>query len=479
MGTTANAADRPATTPLHLTFSGILPTNTAFTFSAPTLGGPLSFSAASPPTWAFRPTPKRRRISSDPYPRKKRRLRLRLCTSRLSLPFSSPPTYLVDRGSCRVAVLAKMAAAAAEKEWEAQRNWAATGKGAGIWAAGKGNAGGIGSIPATCRLGVGAVAKRHRQGGLGRFACLNRRRQKRCGELSSLATHPGLLLECRDVMDLSSAHEDEHVASPNFTADSSTISDISDSATTATTLTRISLSASEGYPFSTVSRTLNPDPTVSPNLAFSTSTLSPSPTYPNFLPPNPLSTASPLGLSNYDAFDLDDDLDTPFLPDPDTNMSGTDLWPARRTRPSSNLSSPDLAAMSPRSASALAASSPDIVGQRPRPGSPERGVPLSQTQPLSLGDAGLATTPPSSPFKSTSPQLPAVALAGAPCPGPPNPNLSSAPTPRSSGVGVNPNLRFLAELGLLDGWEELEMGAGMDPDRGEGEVMRMGWGGVV
>jgi hypothetical protein len=39
--------------------------------------------------------------------RKKRRLRLILITSRLSRPFSSPPTHIVDRGPSKIAVWAK------------------------------------------------------------------------------------------------------------------------------------------------------------------------------------------------------------------------------------------------------------------------------------------------------------------------------------------------------------------------------------
>ncbi|KAI9748812.1 MAG: hypothetical protein M1815_002970 [Lichina confinis] len=39
--------------------------------------------------------------------RKRRRLRLVLITSRLSRPFSAPPTYIVDRGSSKIAIWAK------------------------------------------------------------------------------------------------------------------------------------------------------------------------------------------------------------------------------------------------------------------------------------------------------------------------------------------------------------------------------------
>lgn len=42
--------------------------------------------------------------------KKKRRLRLFLVTSRLSRPFSAPPSHIVDRGSCKIAVWAKQKA---------------------------------------------------------------------------------------------------------------------------------------------------------------------------------------------------------------------------------------------------------------------------------------------------------------------------------------------------------------------------------
>lgn len=42
--------------------------------------------------------------------KKKRRLRLLLITSRLSRPFSSPPTHIVDRGTSKIAVWAKQKA---------------------------------------------------------------------------------------------------------------------------------------------------------------------------------------------------------------------------------------------------------------------------------------------------------------------------------------------------------------------------------
>ncbi|KAI9799860.1 MAG: hypothetical protein M1833_003782 [Piccolia ochrophora] len=42
--------------------------------------------------------------------KKKRRLRLLLITSRLSLPFSAPPTHIVDRGASKIAVWARQKA---------------------------------------------------------------------------------------------------------------------------------------------------------------------------------------------------------------------------------------------------------------------------------------------------------------------------------------------------------------------------------
>jgi hypothetical protein len=84
-----------------------------FTFSAPSpLSAPLTFppaSCASPP---HRGNLKRQRSVHDiddstTVSRKKRRLRLLLITSRLSRPFSTPASHIVDRGSCKVAVWAR------------------------------------------------------------------------------------------------------------------------------------------------------------------------------------------------------------------------------------------------------------------------------------------------------------------------------------------------------------------------------------
>jgi hypothetical protein len=94
----------------------------AFTFTAVTPTCQLtfpSFMAVSPPLDTTRPPKnlKRGRPLSDvdgetpeAGSKKKRRLRLFLITSRLSLPFSAPPTHIVDRGPSKIAVWAKQKA---------------------------------------------------------------------------------------------------------------------------------------------------------------------------------------------------------------------------------------------------------------------------------------------------------------------------------------------------------------------------------
>jgi hypothetical protein len=78
-----------------------------FSFSVP--------SASSLPRWDTHP--KRLRPLADVdgdgsngVQKKKRRLRLVLITSRLSQPFSAPPTHIVSRGSSKIAVWAKQKA---------------------------------------------------------------------------------------------------------------------------------------------------------------------------------------------------------------------------------------------------------------------------------------------------------------------------------------------------------------------------------
>jgi|SRR5579862_9069367 len=92
-----------------------------FTFSATVPRSPrFSFSRPSSPRPAQQPAQnsrKRHRPLADidgetngGFMKKKRRLRLVLITSRLSRPFSAPPTHIVDRGSSKIAVWAKQKA---------------------------------------------------------------------------------------------------------------------------------------------------------------------------------------------------------------------------------------------------------------------------------------------------------------------------------------------------------------------------------
>ncbi|KAK7192257.1 hypothetical protein DPSP01_012695 [Paraphaeosphaeria sporulosa] len=106
----------PSSTPLRPTFT--FPTlgnvsNTEFAFRIlPRPEAPLLFLPASPPS----PLCKRRRAIADVdgehscLHKKKRRLRLFLITSRLSPQFSHPATNIVDRGSSKIAVWAKQRA---------------------------------------------------------------------------------------------------------------------------------------------------------------------------------------------------------------------------------------------------------------------------------------------------------------------------------------------------------------------------------
>jgi predicted small lipoprotein YifL len=83
---------------------------TVFKFTAGSIDhGPLSFPASAKVAPRSR---KRTRALADiddqpPGSKKKRRLRLLLITSRLSRPFSTPATHIVDRGPSRIAVWAK------------------------------------------------------------------------------------------------------------------------------------------------------------------------------------------------------------------------------------------------------------------------------------------------------------------------------------------------------------------------------------
>ncbi|KAH0547572.1 hypothetical protein FGG08_000297 [Glutinoglossum americanum] len=92
-----------------------------FTFSATTPSSTrFSFSRPSSPRPAHRPAQNSRKRNrpladvdgdtSGGIMKKKRRLRLVLITSRLSLPFSAPPTHIVDRGMSKIAVWAKQKA---------------------------------------------------------------------------------------------------------------------------------------------------------------------------------------------------------------------------------------------------------------------------------------------------------------------------------------------------------------------------------
>ena len=92
-----------------------------FTFSAATtLSTRFTFSRSSSPRPTQPPAQNSRKRhrpladvdgeTSGGIMKKKRRLRLVLITSRLSQPFSAPPTHIVDRGTSKIAVWAKQKA---------------------------------------------------------------------------------------------------------------------------------------------------------------------------------------------------------------------------------------------------------------------------------------------------------------------------------------------------------------------------------
>lgn len=98
------------------------PSSSSFAFRVAAPPVPLNFSRHSHDTAVHSTSPvsrrddtclKRKRTNELDHPgpiRKKRRLRLTLITSRLSLPFAVPTTHIVDRGRSRIAVWAKQKA---------------------------------------------------------------------------------------------------------------------------------------------------------------------------------------------------------------------------------------------------------------------------------------------------------------------------------------------------------------------------------
>jgi len=84
------------------------PLGAVFRFTAGSVPRPyLSFSK-SPKSFSRKRIRALADIGDQPSgPKKKRRLRLLLITSRLSRPFSTPATHIVDRGSSKIAVWAK------------------------------------------------------------------------------------------------------------------------------------------------------------------------------------------------------------------------------------------------------------------------------------------------------------------------------------------------------------------------------------
>ncbi|KAI9790734.1 MAG: hypothetical protein M1816_004875 [Peltula sp. TS41687] len=89
-----------------------------FTFTAGPIPLSCRLSFPSPSSPPEKPRLKRHRPltdvdgeeSSGKSRKKKRRLRLYLITSRLSLPFAAPSTHIVDRGSSKIAIWAKQKA---------------------------------------------------------------------------------------------------------------------------------------------------------------------------------------------------------------------------------------------------------------------------------------------------------------------------------------------------------------------------------
>ncbi|KAH0547863.1 hypothetical protein GP486_008396 [Trichoglossum hirsutum] len=88
------------------TFSATTPSSTRFSFSRSPSPRPAQQPARNSRK-RHRPLADVDGDTSGRVMKKKRRLRLRLITSRLSRPFSAPPTHIVDRGPSKIAVWVK------------------------------------------------------------------------------------------------------------------------------------------------------------------------------------------------------------------------------------------------------------------------------------------------------------------------------------------------------------------------------------
>ncbi|KAI9703149.1 MAG: hypothetical protein M1836_007714 [Candelina mexicana] len=101
---------RPAVSSDVFTFTAG-PTPTFWlSFSRPILYEPLTYTCRQERFKRCRPLADVDGEGSEKVRKKKRRLRLILCTSRLSQPYAVPPTHIVDRGPSKIAVWAKQKA---------------------------------------------------------------------------------------------------------------------------------------------------------------------------------------------------------------------------------------------------------------------------------------------------------------------------------------------------------------------------------
>ncbi|KAF9736543.1 hypothetical protein PMIN06_004825 [Paraphaeosphaeria minitans] len=263
----------PSSTPSRPTFT--FPTlgntsNTEFTFRIlPRPEAPLSFPPGSPPS----PPCKRRRATADVdgehscLHKKKRRLRLFLITSRLSPQFSHPATNIVDRGSSKIAVWAKQRALG--------RNI-------------------LRKAAILNRIRWKSICALEMAGGRGRVFVEQKKEQEQL-QLARLA----LLYGSRDSATQPIRKEDVGLPEVIETRTGEQVrsggsSPASSTGSSSPPLDTCDVDSASEYR--------------SPNDAYAYSSISSKPPRPAHLPLPP----SPLGLSNYDALDLEDEIPDPY-----------------------------------------------------------------------------------------------------------------------------------------------------------------------
>ena len=216
--------------------------------------------------------------STHVYRRRKRRLRLFLITSRLSPQFSHPATNIVDRGNSKIAVWAKQRALG--------RNL-------------------LRKAAILNRIGRRAIRAREATEGRGSVLVQQEREQEEL-QLAKLEFEQGSVdTYTRPVLDQSSLGSATSPTGRRISPSTSPSTSRSPSPTLPT-LPRQTEDASEYR---------------SPNEAYALSPPRAQGTRRDYLPLPP----SPLGLSNYDAFDVDDDVPDPYshLDDEDESVSYT------------------------------------------------------------------------------------------------------------------------------------------------------------